>query len=131
MWKGRRKAWKSIPRIYTVSPKFTELFCLRLLVYVVKGPRSFECLRTLDDGTVCETFCEAARVSMLTDCALVQWCTLQRRGLVNDQREWEFAMREASAKDMPQAIRRLFATVVIYCIVVDKRGECLFVRWRF
>ena len=62
-WKARRRSLKTLPRIYTVNPKFTELFCIRLLVEVVKGPQSFEDLRTLDDGTVCETFCQAAQVS--------------------------------------------------------------------
>lgn len=53
---------KVVARVYTVSPKFAERFAIRLLAINIKGPRSFEELKTLDDGTICDTFTAAARV---------------------------------------------------------------------
>ena len=40
----------------------TERFAIRTLCMNVCGPTSFEDLRTLDDGTVCESFVKAAKV---------------------------------------------------------------------
>ena len=61
-WKKRKLMRKTIGRIYPVSPRYAEKFAIRLLVVNVRGPTSFEDLRTLDDGTVCTTFMEAAKV---------------------------------------------------------------------
>ena len=57
--------------MYTVSPRYSELFALSMLMMHVKGPTSFEDVRTLDDGTVCDTFVEAARVSKSEHSVLV------------------------------------------------------------
>ena len=61
-WTKRRRTLKTVARVYSVCPQYTELFCIRLLVYAVKGPTSFLSLRTSDSGEVFDTFCEAARV---------------------------------------------------------------------
>lgn len=61
-WVQRKKTMKTIARIFPVSPRYAERFAIRLLVVNVRGATSFEELRTLDDGTVCGTFTEAARV---------------------------------------------------------------------
>ena len=68
-WENSKKKWVPrvrkvdvISRVYTVSPRYAERFAIRLLSMNVRGATSFEALRTLDDGTVCATFVEAARV---------------------------------------------------------------------
>jgi len=62
-WIKRKKNMEIIPRIYFVSARYMNKFAIRELVHVVKGAMSFQDLRTLDDGTVCATFAEAAQVS--------------------------------------------------------------------
>jgi hypothetical protein len=48
----------TIGRIYSISPRKEELFHLRLLLYTIKGPTSFESLR-LVDNYLCQTFKES------------------------------------------------------------------------
>ena len=110
-----------VTRVYTVSPKMTELFCLRLLTYNVRGPTSFEGLRTLDDGTVCETYVEAAKVCLIMRVVSPKNVS-QERGLVNNQMEWDNAMAHSARRDFPPVIRRLFAVIIIHCTVIDKQG---------
>ena len=55
-----------LSRIYNVHVRYSELFALRILLHNVKGPTCFEDVRTLDDGRVCKTFVEAARVRYLS-----------------------------------------------------------------
>ena len=54
MWTCRKKGY-SIGRMYFASPNSGERFYLRLLLTVVKGPTSFEDLRTVD-GVIYESF---------------------------------------------------------------------------
>jgi hypothetical protein len=63
-WTKRRRIRKTIARIFPVMPRFAEKFAIRMLVISVRGPTSFEELRTLDDGTLCETFTQAAKVNL-------------------------------------------------------------------
>ena len=42
---------------------------------------------------------------------------------MNDELEWQYAMREAAKSKMPRDIRRLFATIVAFCPVKDKQSE--------
>ena len=56
---GIRKS-TTLGRIYTIHPKNTECYLLRLLLLHVRGPTSFADLRTVD-GTVFETYAEACR----------------------------------------------------------------------
>lgn len=50
----------ALGRIYTVHPKIDECFYLRLLLVHVRGPTSFESLRTVN-GIVCPTFRSACQ----------------------------------------------------------------------
>ena len=61
---------KVLSRIYNVHVRYSELFALRILLHNVKGPTCFEDVRTLDDGRVCKTFVEAARVRYLSSLSL-------------------------------------------------------------
>ena len=58
MWRQCQRNSFALGRMIYVGPTAGERFYLRLLLMVVKGPISFEDLRTVD-GETCETFCEA------------------------------------------------------------------------
>ena len=92
------RAANTLGRVYTVHPMNFECFCLRLLLHVVKGPTSFQDLRTVD-GHVCATFKEA--------------CSM-RELLENDQ-HWDKTLEEAAASHSPIMLRQLFAIMLVYC----------------
>ncbi|KAH7711876.1 helitron helicase-like protein [Aphelenchoides avenae] len=64
-WIERERRHKLLCRVLSVSPKNVEVYAVRLLLHHVKGPTSFEDLRTvtMDNGEIVEfsTFTEAAR----------------------------------------------------------------------
>lgn len=88
---------KAISRLYAVSPKDKERFFLRMLLLNVKGPKSFDCLKTVD-GVKFETFEEAAR----------------KRNLLIDDSEWKNVMEEAVQTQTPDQIRKLFSYICIF-----------------
>lgn len=81
-----------------VGPTAGEKFHLRMLLMVVKGPRSFDDLKTID-GNVCETFHEACL----------------RRGLLEDDGEWEICLRDAAEIQTGSQLRHLFTTLLLFC----------------
>ncbi|XP_042958175.1 uncharacterized protein LOC122293757 [Carya illinoinensis] len=83
----------------------TEFFALnQILLNHVRGPLSFEDLRTVD-GVVAPTFREAATMHGL----------LQRDSSLQD------CLHEASLYQMPSSLRRLFATILVYCNPTNPR----------
>jgi hypothetical protein len=116
-WFPRTKKWrrfknvgqqhKTIGRLRIVSPGLatSEIFHLRMLLTIVKGPTSFEDLRTYPrtgiaaDRTVHETF----QLACLA------------RGLIEDDKEWDAAMEEASVSRASPALRQLFVTILQHC----------------
>ncbi|XP_053667906.1 uncharacterized protein LOC128718291 [Anopheles marshallii] len=72
-----------------------ERYCLRLLLCYRKGPTSFQDLRTVR-GTVCATYQQAAVME----------------GLLQDDNEWERALREAASFQMPRQLRNFFAMIL-------------------
>ena len=94
-----------IGRMYTVHPSNSECFFLRMLLTKIRGPTSFEYLRTYE-GRVCETYREAC----------------QLRGLLEDDRHWESALREAAATRSPRQMRRLFALIISACSPSNPSG---------
>ncbi|XP_052193809.1 uncharacterized protein LOC127802150 [Diospyros lotus] len=84
VWLKSEKRWKSrergyaIGRMYFASSNCGERFYLRLLLTVVKGPKSFQSLRTVDN-VVHDTF-KLACVA---------------RGLLEDDEEWIQCLKEA------------------------------------
>jgi hypothetical protein len=102
------KAWKArahpgighggtgaIGRIYFVSPRAGEKYFLRVLLHHVTGASSFADIRTVD-GVVCETFKDA--------------CV--RRGLLQDDQEWDRCLAEAALTESPASLRSLFAIIL-------------------
>ncbi|XP_015124926.1 uncharacterized protein LOC107046742 [Diachasma alloeum] len=97
-WKPRKASFKTIGRMYSINPSQVELFHLRLLLCNVKGAMSFNDLRSVD-GRLLATFTEA--------------CVA--RGLIQDDHEWTRAMEEGEVWMMPQALRQLFACILLHC----------------
>jgi hypothetical protein len=96
-WKVRQRGW-SLGRLYFVSPTAGERFYLRVLLTVVRGPTSFVDLRTFS-GIVHSTFREACLA----------------RGLLHHDGESRMCLLDAAAMQTGTRLRRLFATVLIFC----------------
>jgi hypothetical protein len=81
-----------------VGPTAGERFHLRMLLMVVRGPRSFDDLKTVD-GVICNTFHEACL----------------KRGLLEDDGEWEICLRDAAEIQTGSQLRHLFTTLLLFC----------------
>ena len=98
VYKGKIEGWqkrqrgRAVGRMYSASPFMGERYYLRLLLTVVRGPRSFEHIRTVD-GIVYPTFKEA--------------CLALR--LLEDDGEWVALFREGAEFMTGRALRHLFA----------------------
>lgn len=104
VWKTQPKQWTvrkqgfAIGRMYFVGPTGGERFYLRHLLTVVKGAASFEELRSYQ-GTQYETFHAACLA----------------RGLLESDAEWRECLAEACEMQLGSRLRRLFATILIFC----------------
>jgi len=90
-WEKRQRYFNRIGRMYSVSPSQIELFNLRILLLHVRGAKSFQELRTVNNE-VHHTFTAACLVL----------------GLIEDDEEWDRAMNEAKIWMMPRRLRNLF-----------------------
>ena len=97
-WKSRHRDSKQIGRVYTIHPGQGDVYYLRTLLHHVTGATSFEAIRTVD-GNECDTYKEA--------------CV--RRNLLADDSEWERCMTDADILEFPDKLRRLFATILLFC----------------
>ncbi|GFY41357.1 helitron_like_N domain-containing protein [Trichonephila inaurata madagascariensis] len=86
----------------------TEAFHMRLLLHHVRGPISFEGLKTVivrdEDGDIleikpCSTYTEACEIL----------------GLLEDDSHWYQAMEEVAVSQSPAQLRNLFAILVAIC----------------
>ncbi|KAL8587188.1 hypothetical protein ACOMHN_013275 [Nucella lapillus] len=94
----KRKRGKAIGRMYTISPRQGECYFLRLLLNVVKGPKSYDDLKTVN-GEVCATFRKAC----------------QKQGLLEDDQHLQLTMEEACATQNPKLLRDLLAIILVSC----------------
>ena len=95
-WKVRVKSHRTmIGRMYAAHPGEGERFYMRMLLNHVTGFTSYVDIRTLADGNVCSSYKETAR----------------RRGLLEDDREFDECLMDAAASAMPRQMRQLFSTV--------------------
>lgn len=101
----RRKQRGQIGRIVYAHPAEGERYFLRVLLNHVRGAYSFEDLRTLGDIT-CSTFREAC----------------EKRGLIEADMSLDDCLSEAATFQMPPALRRLFATILVFCEATNVRG---------
>ncbi|XP_055915855.1 uncharacterized protein LOC129948797 [Eupeodes corollae] len=88
----------ALGRVYSVHPSQSECFYLRILLHHVRGPTSFQDLKTVD-GVVKETYQAACR----------------ERGLLEDDNQWETTLREASISQCPLRLRELFVVILLFC----------------
>jgi hypothetical protein len=72
-WKIREKGENRhlIVRLAAVNSRDPQLVAIRLLLMHVRGPKSFNDLKTLADGTRCANFVEAAEKRGLLDSKLL------------------------------------------------------------
>ena len=104
-WKLREKSSENVlGRIYSVNPRDGERYYLRCLLNHVRGAKSFEDIRTVDNIVYC-TFREAAIA----------------KGLLENDEEWSACLTEASLIGSPHNIRAIFATILIFCDPLNPR----------
>ncbi|XP_028102779.1 ATP-dependent DNA helicase PIF7-like [Camellia sinensis] len=112
VWLNSEKRWKlrqhgyAIGRMYFASPNCGERFYLRLLLTVVKGPKSFQCLRTVNN-VLHDTFKSA--------------CVA--RGLLEDDEEWIQCLKEAAVMKTGYQLRRLFTIILTQCSPLQPYNE--------
>ncbi|ONM22734.1 hypothetical protein ZEAMMB73_Zm00001d006074 [Zea mays] len=99
VWQRRKQNMGGqVGRIVSALPSEGERFYLRLLLNHVTGATSYVDLRTVDTDTL-PSFHEAA----------------QRRGLLEADNTIDECLNEAALYQMPSALRRLFATILVFC----------------
>jgi len=102
-WNNSKKRWQprkrrfQIGRLVYAHPAEGERYYLRVLLNHVRGATSYESLRTVR-GVLCSTFRDACEVI----------------GLVKTDKTLDDALTEATTFKMPYALRRLFATIIVF-----------------
>jgi ATP-dependent DNA helicase PIF1 len=94
-----------VGRIVSSHPAERERYYLRVLLNHVPSATSYEDLRTVD-GVIQPSFHEAAK----------------RRGLIEEDNSLDVCLTEASTYQMPTSLRRLFATLLVFCEPSDVLG---------
>ncbi|KAG5563862.1 hypothetical protein RHGRI_000157 [Rhododendron griersonianum] len=106
--KGRywseRKTRAVIGRINSANPVEGERYYLRVLLNHVRRPTSYADLLTVN-GVKCSSFKEAA----------------EKRGLLQTDNWLSECLADAASFQMPQALRNLFAVILVYCDPSDVR----------
>ncbi|KAL6873859.1 hypothetical protein ACP4OV_013941 [Aristida adscensionis] len=105
VWQIRQRRGQQIGRIVYAHPAEGERYFLRVLLNHVRGATSYEDLRTVD-GVTYSTFREAC----------------ENRGLIERDRSLDDCLREAATFQMPCALRRLFATILVFCEATNIRA---------
>jgi len=110
-WIPKRKVWQrrktrlgQIGRIVYAHPAEGERYFLRVLLNHVRGATSYEDLRTVN-GITYSTFRESC----------------EKRGLVETDKSLDDALSDGATFQMPTALRRLFATILVFCEATNVR----------
>lgn len=77
-----------------------------MLLHTVRGPTSFEDIRTIN-GYVCSTNREAC----------------EKLGLLEEDQHWDSTLSEATLFSVPSKIRSLFAIILTTCTPSDPQGN--------
>ncbi|XP_057734594.1 uncharacterized protein LOC130950047 [Arachis stenosperma] len=93
-WEPRKSA-QVIGRLFFVPPSSGELYYLRMLLNIVRGPTSYEDVKTYN-GVIYSSFRDACYA----------------RGLLDDDQEYVDAIEEASHWGSGHYVRKLFATLL-------------------
>ncbi|XP_028093488.1 uncharacterized protein LOC114293595 [Camellia sinensis] len=105
IWQLRLNHQRVIGRIYTVSPSEGERFYLRILLNHIRGPKSFDHLLMVN-GITYPTFKQAA----------------EHHGLLEHDDSIRQCLLEAVTMHMPSTLRRLFVTILVYCVPTGVRS---------
>ncbi|KAG2203527.1 hypothetical protein INT46_011432 [Mucor plumbeus] len=98
-WAPRQREFAdTMGRVFTVSPKETEKYHLRLLLYHVRGATSFTDLRTVY-GVEYATYQEAAMAL----------------GILEHDNQWRRCLEEAAAFQNASSLRDLFCVIIAFC----------------
>uniref|UniRef100_A0A8I6XRH8 ATP-dependent DNA helicase n=1 Tax=Hordeum vulgare subsp. vulgare TaxID=112509 RepID=A0A8I6XRH8_HORVV len=103
-WQNRKTKRLQIGRLVYAHPAEGERYYLRVLLSHVRGPTSFDALKTVN-GNPSSSFREAC----------------EQLGLIEHDRTIDDCMMEAATFQIPSALRRLFATILVFCEVTDIR----------
>ncbi|KAG5517414.1 hypothetical protein RHGRI_037973 [Rhododendron griersonianum] len=104
VWSTQTRYWTErqhknvIGRIITINPSQGELYYLRLLLNHIPCPTSYSYLRTVG-GKTYSTYREAALA----------------HGLLVDDKGNEKCLEEACGYQMPNSLRQLFCTILVFC----------------
>ncbi|XP_059669340.1 uncharacterized protein LOC132314497 [Cornus florida] len=104
VWNKQNKCWSPrhhkavIGRVNAANPSEGERYYLRLLLNHVRGPTSYKDLLYVN-GLQCVTFKESA----------------ERRGLLESDNSIVECLNDAVCFQIPMALRRLFATLIVFC----------------
>jgi len=98
-WRPRERAnTRQVGRTVSAHPAEGERYYLRILLNHVAGATSYEDLRTVH-GVIQPSFREAA----------------EKRGLMEEDNSLDECLSEAATYQMPSSLRRLFATILVFC----------------
>ena len=115
-WKARKNNLNTIGRVHTVHPVAGDVYYLRMLLHHdhCRGCTSFTNLRKVN-GDLKESYQEVCRAL----------------GLLQDDKEWDEALSEASVIKMPATLRELFVTIVLFCMPSNPKElfEKHFIEW--
>ncbi|KAG5565447.1 hypothetical protein RHGRI_001363 [Rhododendron griersonianum] len=95
---SKRKTRTVVGRINSANPVEGERYYLRVLLNHVRRPTSYADLLTVN-GVKCSSFKEAA----------------EKRGLLQTDNWLSECLANAASFQMPQALRHLFAVILVYC----------------
>jgi len=105
-WQRRKHEYKGqVGRIISAHSAEGERYYLRVLLNYVSGATSYDDLRTVH-GVILPTFREAAEI----------------RGLIEADDSLDECIAEATLYQMPSSLRRLFATILVFCEPSDVHG---------
>uniref|UniRef100_A0A8I6WBU2 ATP-dependent DNA helicase n=1 Tax=Hordeum vulgare subsp. vulgare TaxID=112509 RepID=A0A8I6WBU2_HORVV len=97
-WQTRKNKKSQIGRLVHAHPAEGERYYLRVLLSHLRGATSFDDLKAVN-GKLCGSFREAC----------------EHLGLIEHDRTLDDCMTEAATFQMPCALRRLFATILVFC----------------
>ena len=116
-WVKRKTKEKKLGRVYPVHPSQMEAFCLRLLLFTVPGPKSYENLRTVEIDNLNE---DGSRLVERVICGSFQEAC-KELGLLEDDQQYNEAMNEAYFSGSPKKLRDLFCYIITACPDVSDR----------
>ena len=105
VWQIRKQKSGQIGRIIYANPAEGERYFLRVLLNHVRGATSYKDLRTVA-GVTYSTFREAC----------------EKRGLIETYKSIDDCLTKATTFQMSCALRRLFATILVFCEATNILG---------